>query len=83
MKNIEEERKSQSQWNYSGNFLPKSDFGFFLYQPVEGAQYQKKLKTDELDIKLRHYEEAAKSEKISNLFWQNSCFYSVGDFLKF
>ena len=36
-------------------------------------------------IKLRHYEKATKFEKISHLFWQNSCFYSVaskqvGDF---
>ena len=28
-------------------------------------------------IKLRHYEKATKLEKISHLFWQNSCFYSV------
>ena len=36
-------------------------------------------------LKLRHYEKATKFEKISHLFWQNSCFYSVaskqvGDF---
>ena len=29
-------------------------------------------------LKFRYYEEATKFEKISNLFWQNSCFYSVG-----
>ena len=39
-------------------------------------------------IKLRHYEKATKFEKITHLFWQNSCFYSapskqVGDFFKF
>ena len=39
-------------------------------------------------VKLRHYEKATKFEKISLLFWQNSCFYSVaskqvGDFFKF
>ena len=28
-------------------------------------------------IKLRHYEKATKFEKISHLFWQNSCFYTV------
>ena len=39
-------------------------------------------------LKLRHYEKATKFEKISHLFWQNSCFYSVaskqvGCFFKF
>ena len=39
-------------------------------------------------IKFRYYEKATKFEKISHLFWQNSCFYSVaskqvGDFFKF
>ena len=39
-------------------------------------------------VKLRHYEKATKFEKISHLFWRNSCFYSVaskqvGDFFKF
>ena len=39
------------------------------------------------EVKLRHYEKAKKLEKISHLFWQNSCFYSVaskqmGDFFK-
>ena len=39
-------------------------------------------------LKLRHYKKATKLEKISHLFWQNSCFYSVaskqvGDFFKF
>ena len=40
-------------------------------------------------VKLRHYEKATKLEKkISFLFWQNSCFYSVAskqvrDFFKF
>ena len=28
-------------------------------------------------LKLRHLEKATKFEKISHLFWQNSCFYSV------
>ena len=28
-------------------------------------------------LKLRHYEKATKFEKISHLFWQSSCFYSV------
>ena len=28
-------------------------------------------------VKLRHYEKSVKFEKISHLFWQNSCFYSV------
>ena len=39
-------------------------------------------------LKSRHYKKATKFEKISHLFWQNSCFYSVaskqeGDFFKF
>ena len=39
-------------------------------------------------LKLRHYEKVTKYEKISHLFWQNNCFYSVvskqvGDFFKF
>ena len=39
-------------------------------------------------LKLRHYQKATKLEKISHLFWQNSCFYLVaskqmGDFFKF
>ena len=29
-------------------------------------------------LKFRYYEKATKFEKISHLFWQNSCFYSVG-----
>ena len=38
-------------------------------------------------LKLRHYEKATKFEKISHLFWHNSCFYSdvskqVGDFFQ-
>ena len=28
-------------------------------------------------FKIRHYEEATKFEKLSHLFWQNSCFYSA------
>ena len=28
-------------------------------------------------VKLRHFEKAKKFEKISRLFWQSSCFYSV------
>ena len=28
-------------------------------------------------VKFRYYEKATKFEKISHLFWQNSCFYSV------
>ena len=39
-------------------------------------------------VKLRYYEKATKFEKISPLFWQKSCFYSVaskkvGDFFEF
>ena len=39
-------------------------------------------------LKFRYYEKATKFEKISHLFWQNHCFYSVaskqvGDFFKF
>ena len=41
-----------------------------------------------LPVKFRGYEKATKFEKISHLFWQNSCFYSeaskqLGDFFKF
>ena len=41
-----------------------------------------------LVLKFRNYEKATKFEKISHLFWQNSCFYSVaskqmGDFFNF
>ena len=40
------------------------------------------------EVKFRYYEKATKFEKISHLFWQNSCFYSVaskqvGDIFKF
>jgi hypothetical protein len=39
-------------------------------------------------LELRHYEKTTKFEKITNIFWQNSCFHSVvskqvGDFFKF
>ena len=39
----------------------------------------------EQNVKFRYYEKATKLEKISHLFWKNSCFYSlaskqVGDF---
>ena len=40
-----------------------------------------------LYLKFRHYEKAQKFEKVSHLFWQNNCFYSVsskqvGDFFQ-
>ena len=39
-------------------------------------------------LKFRHYEKATKFEKISHLFWQDSCFYSIAskqvrDFFEF
>ena len=52
------------------------------------SELKAKVCTQVLVLKLRHYEKATKLEKISHLFWQNSCFYSVvskqvGDFFKF
>ena len=47
----------------------------------------RKSEAKNIQLKLRHYEKVTKFEKISNLFWQKSCFYSeaskkMGDFLK-
>ena len=64
--------------------MKKSDLMQYCREP--SSKEAKKMYI--LLLKLRHYEKATKFEKISHLFWQNSCFYSVvskqvGDFFKF
>ena len=61
---------------------------FFKLRMKELLAKLSKFTKWQLFLKFRHYEKATKFEKISHLFWQISCFYSVaskqvGYFFKF